>query len=51
MISLTPAQLAWIDALAEQDAADYLREEVAQRLASEAERTERVPLPDLDKAA
>lgn len=51
MSSLTPAQLAWIDALAQQDAEDYLREEAARRLASEAERTERVPLPDMDKAA
>lgn len=51
MTRLSPSMLAWIDALAEQDAQDYLREDAARRLASEAERTERVPLPDMDKAA
>jgi hypothetical protein len=50
-VTLTPSQLAWIDALAQQDAEDYLREEAARRLASGDQRTERVPLPDLDKAA
>lgn len=48
---LRPALLPWIDALAAQDAEDYLREEAAQRLAPDAERTERVPLPAVDKAA
>jgi hypothetical protein len=48
---LHPALQLWIDALAAQDAEDYLREEATRRLASDAERTERVPLPAVDKAA
>jgi hypothetical protein len=51
MNALTRAQLAWIDALAELDAADYLAEEAARLRDSEAERSERVELPALDKAA
>jgi len=43
--------LSLIDALARQDAQDYLRAQAARRQAEEAERTERVPLPAMDKAA
>lgn len=50
-MGLSPAMLAMIDALAEQDAADYLTEEAARLRDSEPDRSERVSLPALDKAA
>lgn len=43
--------LALIDALAENAAADYLRLEAANQHAMAAERTNPVPLPELDRAA
>lgn len=49
--SLLPPLLSWIDALARQAARDYLREEAARQADPGAERTERAPLRDMDKAA
>ena len=49
--TLTPAHLRLIEALAERDVQDYLREQAALRLASEAERPKHVPLPPAEKAA
>lgn len=43
--------LSLIDALARQDAQDYLRAEAARRQAEADQSTERVPLPAMDKAA
>lgn len=48
---LMPLHLTLIDALAQQAVADYLTAEAAQQQASEPERTDHVPLPQLDRAA
>lgn len=51
MNALPSPLLALIDALAENAAADYLRLEAANQHAMAAERTNPVPLPELDRAA
>lgn len=43
--------LALVEALAEQDARDYLRELAGNDAASGEARPQPVPLPDMDKAA
>ena len=49
--SLPVPLLAWIDALAQQSARDYLRQEAAQQAETGDDRTKPVPLRDMDKAA
>ncbi len=48
---MTPELAALIDALARQDAADYLREQAAAANDSGDGRPQPVPLPDMDRAA
>lgn len=43
--------LALIDSMAQALVTEYLSPKAAQADGSDAERTERVPLPDMDKAA
>jgi hypothetical protein len=49
--SLKPSILALVRAMARRDAANYLTEQSAQQRASNDERTNHAPLPDLGKAA
>lgn len=51
LTTLTPAHLRLIDALAERDVEDYLREQAALRNASDEARPNRVPLRTATKAA
>ncbi|MEO7065367.1 MAG: hypothetical protein ABI114_00500 [Rhodanobacter sp.] len=51
IVTLTPAHLRLIDILAKRDVEDYLREQAAQRQASNAERPNHVPLQRATKAA
>ena len=50
-MALTPAHLILIDTLAEAAVREYLTAQAAQEADSGAERTEPVPLPQLDQAA
>lgn len=51
IVDLSPVLVPWVDALALQFVADYLRSEAAQQAGSSDGSTKPVPLPALDKAA
>lgn len=50
-MTLSPAMCRLLDALAEIEVEDYLREMAEQEAAEAAQRAERVPLPPMGEAA